>query len=238
MVSTITGIALWLVPAGAGAARLKELMITPDQVKINYEIPSFEPHITLASFPTTIASVTTLCRVTEETVSSWNKIIPKNARKDKLGLPISFQALSTGDHYFRSVLLDIVLTSELEALHSALQTATQKLLGQAACEIVARGPRFPHLSLFYVPDEHKDDRTQIRDALWDAFGEIMDTENGERRVGFRLSNKAEKVETHLTESHGDILAGFSASEIWIAKCEGAVKDWLVLERIPISQSTS
>ena len=96
----MTGIALWLVPAGASAAGLKELMITPDQVEINYGVPSFEPHITLASFPTTIASVATLRRVTEETISSWNKVISNNAHRDAFGLPITFQALSIGNHYF------------------------------------------------------------------------------------------------------------------------------------------
>lgn len=213
-------------------------MNAPDHLKIGFEPPSFQPHITLASFPATLANVETIKLVVQRALSSWNEIISKNALIcAERGLSISFSALSASDDFFRSVLLDIDLTPELRALQSTLQIAAEQVLGQAAGEIVARSPRFPHLSLFYVPDEHENERTRIRDALWDAYGVDEDTENDARHIAFKLSSGARMDGIGSAESHAGILEGFDASEIWIASCEGPVKDWIVLERISTADAS-
>ena len=212
-------------------------MKTPDQLQISYELPKIEPHITLASFPVTIANADNLALVIRKTLSSWHETAPNEVQKIS-SLPVYFSALSADDHYFRSVFLDIVLTPELHGLHSALQKAAGEILGQVATDIVAKSPRFPHLSLFYIPDEYRSDRVNIRNALWETYGEDLSTTNTGGQVGFRLPETPE--EDHNEEmfyNYSDNLyQAMDASEIWVANCDGPVKDWAILDRIPIIPS--
>ncbi|KAL5533251.1 hypothetical protein ACEPAF_5027 [Sanghuangporus sanghuang] len=210
------GIAVWLVPPPAEAELIKRklMRLTPSLEPLPYSLPTLEPHITIASFPSSIPL--------ETLRSSLNSIsINGSHHQEGEGTPaleIRFSALSVGDAYFRSVLLDIIPTPALHLLREQLQ--------KKALPYEARSPRYPHLSLFYVPDEHAEDRVRIRQALW---RDCRDTHLGDRIV-FNIDPPKEGGAGGDEER----FEGFCASDIWIVRCEGAVEEWTVLDKIHLS----
>ncbi|KAI5124298.1 hypothetical protein M0805_008906 [Coniferiporia weirii] len=206
------GIAIWIMPPSAEATKLKRLMHAPAIDSLAYRVPPFEPHITLASFP----SSTPIASLRSALTGTLAQVVTSP-------LHITFAALAAGDHFFRSVLVDVVQTPALDALLAGVGRAAEQSLGGA---VDARSPRFPHLSLLYVPNEHAADRGRVRDALWDAFGVRTDSdETGGGRIAFNLPD-----ETHRLAARFE---GFDASEAWIVRCEGGIEDWEVLDKIPI-----
>src|SRR5262245_46957925 len=86
--------------------------------------PHFQPHITLASIPSTIP------------LSAAASSIPKIAP-----LPVHFQALEIGDHFFRSVYVKIQPSEALSELHASIHVALA---------IEPKTAKFPHMSLYYI----------------------------------------------------------------------------------------
>ena len=137
-------------------------MKPPPGVDLSYELHFFEPHITLGTVPS------------DTPVSLLRSALPSLS----VPLHISFKAVEAGDHYFRSVLIDVTNTSALSSLHSSVQTnLKEKLLasnkndeteGISTPTVPAlKSPRFPHLSLLYIPDAHAADRVRVRDAFYE-----------------------------------------------------------------------
>lgn len=202
---------MWLVPPAEEAELVRRTLmrLPPSLGPVPYTLPTFEPHITIASFPSCIP----LQRL-RDGISQH-----KSVHASDTGLDVAFAALSVGGAFFRSVLIDIVPTP-------ALRSIREQIAEKAGPDHEARSPRYPHLSLFYVPDEHAEDRGRIREALWEDCGGVLLAEGGS--VGFDLLE---------SESGGRRrrLEGFRAMEVWIVRCQGPVEGWTVLEKIDLSK---
>lgn len=160
--------------------------------------PHFHPHITLAS----TASSTPLNSITSS--------LPK----DLSAIPVTFQSLNVGDHFFQAVYLSVHLSPALSALHSSIYTASSVF--------VCKTPNFPHMSLFYIDDTEAEERTRM--------GKQLETTGTARRLGdscFELKCSADGEE--------EWMGGFLAEEIWIVDCDGPVEGWnsKVLQRIKL-----
>ena len=247
------GMALWLVPSASDAARIKQLMRVPRALEpLGYTLPSFDPHITLASFPSSVSpsvlhsAVVEAIKGFDEIPKGTSKLIdrslkPLHVEQSGEGLSVSssspsdssvvktvvaairciFSALVTDTHFFRSVLLDIVPSEALTRLQTRiLEALPEDVKGSG------RSPRFPHLSLFYVPDEFAGDRMRIREGLWSECG-VESGGEGDAIVTFKVRTKDEDEESEI------LISGFDAPEIWIASCEEDVESWVVKEKISL-----
>ncbi|KAJ7940325.1 hypothetical protein B0H13DRAFT_6486 [Mycena leptocephala] len=160
--------------------------------------PKFYPHITLASLPDPAPSLDTI-------LSSIPDVPP--------ALPITFTAVSAGDHYFRSVYIAAHLSPALADLHAHVH---------AKLGIPANTPKYPHLSLCYISDD--------------------DAAAGERAKYFQELETTGKLRRDGTSSvsldcgepgEEDWMSGFQAAEIWVARCEGPVETWTVDKKIAL-----
>ncbi|TFY71372.1 hypothetical protein EVG20_g1636 [Dentipellis fragilis] len=165
--------------------------------------PTFHPHITLASLP---ASIDLL--VLREAIPISHSV-----------LPVRFAAVAAGNHYFRSVYVAIQPSTDLATLHG---------LVHEALDVEPRTPLFPHMSLYYIDDKDEQAFDERKRALADLVsrGVVLDDEQG----GVALDCVAgdPNVDPQVA---GTKLNGFIGSEIWIVKCEGAVEEWEVLDKI-------
>ncbi|KAL5511771.1 hypothetical protein ACEPAH_4989 [Sanghuangporus vaninii] len=216
----VKGIAVWLVPPPAEAELIKrKLMRMPPSLEpLPYSLPTLEPHITIASFPSSIPLDTLRSSLNSISINGSHHQEREGEGEGTPALEIRFSALSVGDAYFRSVLLDIIPTPALHSLREQLQ--------KSALPYEARSPRYPHLSLFYVLDEHAEDRERIRQALWrDCKG---------MHLGDRIMFDIDLLKEGGAGGDEERFEGFCASDIWIVRCEGAVEEWTVLDKIHLS----
>ncbi|KAJ7221043.1 2',3'-cyclic-nucleotide 3'-phosphodiesterase [Mycena haematopus] len=174
------------------------MMLRPEpHLPSDTSYPKFEPHITLASIPDSMSSLDTI-------LSSIPDAQP--------ALPITFDAIEVGDHYFRSVYVAVHLSPALVELHRHVH----EKLG-----IPPRTPKYPHISLCYINDD--------------------DAAAGERDKYFQQLEKSAKIrqdETSVSLNCGepgeeDWLPGFHAPEIWITRCQGPVETWTIAEKIAL-----
>lgn len=182
----------------SNAEQLKQLMDNPP-VQLDHKLPSFHPHVTVTTVPS--STPTAVLRDSIPVLSE--------------PLDVIFDDVVVGDVYFRSVLVAVRSTPQLEALHAAVHEKLQKALGPPEL-------RFPHLSLYYVDDAHASDRQVLLDSLWQQ-GFLERVENG---VSFNFSSAERRAEN-------ENLSCFQAHEVWITLCEGLVEGWTVLEKIPL-----
>jgi 2',3'-cyclic-nucleotide 3'-phosphodiesterase len=165
----------------------------------NASYPKFQPHITLAALPDSDPV---------PSISAILKSIPQSQRP----LPITFDAVEVGDHFFRSVYLAVHATPALLALHNHVHSALR---------IEPKTPKYPHISLCYISDE--------------------DAADGERKRYFDALDRAGRIRADGTSvslncgepGEDDWLSGFDSPEIWIARCEGPVETWTVERKIPL-----
>ncbi|KAK1236401.1 hypothetical protein PQX77_000341 [Marasmius sp. AFHP31] len=148
------GVTLWIVPAEEAMLKLKRTMdIRPsgsdapssgrDTEPTSY--PKFDPHITLASLPSS----------TDISISQLRDSIPK----DQSPLKIHFRSVvDMGDHFFRSVYIAVNLSPELAELHRRVHDALK---------VEPKTPKFPHISLCYITDSDAADgeRQRYREEL-------------------------------------------------------------------------
>ncbi|KAJ6624519.1 2',3'-cyclic-nucleotide 3'-phosphodiesterase [Mycena sp. CBHHK59/15] len=157
----------------------------------------FQPHITLAALPSPSPSLA-------EILSS----IPES----QPALPITFDSIEVGSHFFRSVYIAVRPTSALSDLHHYVH---------AKLGIEPKTPAYPHISLCYIND--------------------ADAATGERvRYLQELENTGKVRRNHDSVSlncgdHGEDkwLSGFQSPEIWIVNCEGPVETWTVERKISL-----
>lgn len=107
------------------------MKLRPPTSKSSSSLPSFQPHVTLAS---------------SSDVAALRAAIPR----DQPVIPVRFKSLEVGEKYFMSVYIAVHSSpgSPLEKLRDHLRAS----LGDAAVPPVA------HLSLYYIDDAHKDER--------------------------------------------------------------------------------
>lgn len=132
------------------------------------------------------------------------EVVPENHQP----LRANFQSLVVGDHYFRSVFIDIQPTQELVDFQNQISTDLRRR------GLETRAPRFPHLSLCYIADEDESDRDRTAQALRDT-GVVRRTADAQV----------------ISLQCGDVsLSGFDGAEVWMVNCEGPVETWQVNER--------
>ncbi|KAJ7047130.1 2',3'-cyclic-nucleotide 3'-phosphodiesterase [Mycena alexandri] len=195
-----TGLTLWLVPSPEDSARLQKIMqIRPSQSSSQSSetsYPKFHPHITLASLPDPVPLATILSS------------IPDAQR----ALPVTFDAVEVGDHFFRSVYIAVRPTAALRDLHHHVH---------AKLGIPEKTPKYPHISLCYITDD---------DA---AAGERTKYSRELEQSG-RIRKDGNSVSLNCGESNeDDWLSEFNSPEIWIARCEGPVETWAVEKKISL-----
>ena len=156
--------------------------------------PAILPHITLATIPFSDAGIPNVLLDS----------VPENQEP----IRANFQSLAVGDHYFRSVFIDVQPTQELVGFQNQILTNLRRR------GLEPSAPRFPHMSLCYIADEDKGDRDRTAQVLREA-GDISRTADTQS----------------ISLQCGDVsLPGFDGAEIWLACCEGPVETWEVDER--------
>lgn len=172
-------------------------------LRIDPSPPSFHPHITLGSFPSSTP------------VDELENAIPQLSE----ALDIAFESLEAGDHFFRSVYIAVKHTEQLSGLHRVVH---DKL------NVVAKTPRFPHLSLYYIQDEQANIRQDIVDNMMKS-GRVTNMNEG--AIGFSTTGAENDLEASGDEEH---LSGFRSTEVWIVDCDGPVQGWHVLKKVPLT----
>lgn len=156
--------------------------------------PVILPHITLATVPFSDPGIPDVL----------SDAVPENQKP----IRANFQSLVVGNHYFRSVFIDIQPTQELVGFQDQILTNLRRR------GLEPSAPRFPHMSLCYIADEDESERDRTAQVLRDTgvIGQRADPQS----ISFRC---------------GDVsLIGFNGAEIWVVKCDGPVETWEVEER--------
>ncbi|VDC01403.1 unnamed protein product [Peniophora sp. CBMAI 1063] len=201
------GISFWLVPTVYETDTLRKITsLRPVPAKSASSFPKFHPHVTLASIPLPNEPDRDLLAL------RLRESIPVGTP----ALPLTFQSVEAGDTFTRSVYVNIKPTSELMHLHAEIHTT----LGHSP-----NTPKFPHMSLFYIGDEDADARVQTLEEL-ERMGVVVQGEDHATLDARVLDGVDKDAIAHLD--------GFTASEIWIVRIEGAVEDWAVLDKIVLS----
>lgn len=191
-----SGVSLWLVPAAAQIDVINSCL--PRRPSIDHPLspisyPAILPHITLATVPLSDPGIP--------------DVLLDAVSENKQPLRANFQSLVVGDHYFRSVFIDVQPTQEL------VDFQNQLLINLRRRGLEPRAPRFPHMSLCYIADQDKSHRDRTARALRDTVvSETVDAQS-------------------ISLQCGDVtLPGFDGAEIWVVNCEGPVETWEVDER--------
>ncbi|KAH7889592.1 2',3'-cyclic-nucleotide 3'-phosphodiesterase, partial [Phlebopus sp. FC_14] len=192
-------LSLWLVPAAEQLQPIRSVLPKRHDSLSSY--PAIIPHITLASTP----------RQSKLTPEMLLHAIPPNQQ----AVRANFQSLVVSDHYFRSVLVAVHLTLDLEALRTAIMTA----LGDS----VPHSPMFPHMSLCYILDEDAAERDRVAGTL--------------RDTGVVSESGGKEGQTMLLRCGDVSLSGFDGEEIWVVNCEGPVEEWRVLIKTQLTRTT-
>ncbi|PCH37748.1 hypothetical protein WOLCODRAFT_87586 [Wolfiporia cocos MD-104 SS10] len=170
----IIGISLWLVPAVSQALKIKRLMrLKPASIKSPSSFVDFEPHITLASVPTS-------CNLDD-----LRSAIPPT----QTVIPIEFKSLDVGQKYFMSVYASVHDIGGLAALRSRLRES----LGQNAVPAIA------HLSLYYIDDADQDERSRIAELLRRSEGVIHYYEFGAKNTWYATIRYATSQKSRMVE---------------------------------------
>ncbi|KAG2150196.1 2',3'-cyclic-nucleotide 3'-phosphodiesterase, partial [Suillus cothurnatus] len=201
------GLSLWLVPNPAQLQLIQKVL--PKQPETRpvsaASYPEITPHITLASSG----------KATQDAIL---RAIPSTFRP----IPVEFQKLEVGDHYFRSVFISVKKTTELVALHEHIMAALDREGASPSA------PAFPHMSISYIADEDGvAERKKAADELR-ATTVVESPETGLESVVLRCGNSEEGCV---------YLASFEGTEVWIVRCEGPVQDWQVLHKIIATSGT-
>jgi len=134
------GLSLWLVPDADQLGKLMQFMqYRSSNAKSPSSFPSFDPHLTLASVPSSTA------------LSDLVAAIPSEQHP----VPVYFKSLDVGDKYFMSVYVAVHHTPELEMLRAHLR----EHLGDRAV------PTIPHMSLYYIDEEDHEEREKAAQEL-------------------------------------------------------------------------
>ncbi|KAG1877714.1 2',3'-cyclic-nucleotide 3'-phosphodiesterase [Suillus subalutaceus] len=197
------GLSLWLVPNPAQLQLIQKVL--PKQPETRpvsaASYPEITPHITLASSR-------------KATQDALLRAIPSTLHP----IPVEFQKLEVGDHYFRSVFISVKKTTELVALHEHIMAALDRDGASPSA------PAFLHVSISYIADE---DGVAERKKAADELRATTVVEGPETGL-----DDAESVVLRCGDSEGGrvCLTGFEGTEVWIVRCEGPVQHWQVLHK--------
>ncbi|KAG1738170.1 RNA ligase/cyclic nucleotide phosphodiesterase [Suillus occidentalis] len=119
------GLSLWLVPNPVQLQLIQKVLPKQPETRpvSSVSYPEITPHITLASSG----------KATQDAIL---RAIPSTLHP----IPVEFQRLEVGDHYFRSVFISVKKTTELVALHDHIMAALERDGASPSA------PAFPHMS--------------------------------------------------------------------------------------------
>ena len=158
----LLGLSLWIVPPPPIRNLLKHLMDNPPHPSLtDPPLPKFEPHITLATVPSTTP------------IAILRDSIPNNTKR----LKISFTSAEAHDVYFRSSIVRCERTSELSHLLAAVKDSIERSTSESEDAVTVKAPDFPHLSLFYIDDDRAALRAPALQKLFDG-GKLVKFDDG------------------------------------------------------------
>jgi 2',3'-cyclic-nucleotide 3'-phosphodiesterase len=196
-------LSLWLVPSEKDAQPLQKLM-TPPPPSLELDpasYPTFYPHVTLASISSSPSSVS----FAKSQLTTWLE------RHSTDGGPfIPFEQVKVGDRYFQSVYVACRRTEELAEMHKMLLPEGEKEIKEAL--------KYPHLSLCYITDPDKEERTRFYDTL---------TSKG------RVRESTDSAQVKLGEEAEWLMKGFKAEEVWFVNCDGPMAQWDVVDKVSL-----
>jgi 2',3'-cyclic-nucleotide 3'-phosphodiesterase len=166
------GIAIWIMPSADDRAELTKIMKLPIPSKLSGltntgSYPPFEPHITLASFPSTTP------------LSSIAAAVPSTSSPLIRDLNCRFASLEVGPVFFRSVYVAIKPTLSLQDLNRHVH----EKMG-----VEPKTPSFPHLSLCYINDQDAVEREREKYAQrLRGMNEVV--KEGNKETGGKLELK-------------------------------------------------
>ncbi|KAI0332567.1 hypothetical protein GY45DRAFT_1246518 [Cubamyces sp. BRFM 1775] len=202
-------ISLWLVPRPSQADKIAPIMrLKPTTpLKSPHSFPAFHPHVTLASSPDGAAV---------------RAAIPPNQGP----IPVRFKELGVAEgKYFMALYVVVHQTpgSELEKVREHLRA---RLGDKGAIPPVA------HMSLYYIDEADREERERMAERLRSEL-RVLEGQGPDGESVLKLACVDDEREG---EKEPVILEGFDGEEIWVVKCEGPVRDWEIMEKIPLVQS--
>ncbi|KAG1829843.1 hypothetical protein EV424DRAFT_392773, partial [Suillus variegatus] len=162
--------------------------------------PRFEPHITLVTFS---------CPYRPNTF----QLVPMGAKTT----PVHFESMQVGDDYLNSLSIVTQKSSELMQLRDRIMDHLK-----ANNIRVLPNPSFPRMSLFYLDESFKGERSLLGKQLRET-GRVHEKIGGEKKLSLNCG----------VDGAGpafDAMVGFEGMEIWLVDCTEGVEDWSVLDR--------
>lgn len=207
------GYALWLVPSEPEYGALQRLMkfrpqnsSSRTQAHSSRSYPHFEPHITLATFSSAPPLPLPELLLHIETT------------------PVYFESIKVGSSYLSSLSIVISKSPELVNLRDYIVGHLKE-----AHRIHAASRSFPHMSLFYLDETVRGERSRLADILRTS-GRVVEQRH---HKGVELNCTLDGAAPEF-----DAMTGFVGSEVWLVDCKGAVTDWKVLEKRKLVQRGS
>ncbi|KAG1884187.1 hypothetical protein F4604DRAFT_1511737, partial [Suillus subluteus] len=161
--------------------------------------PRFDPHITLATF---------WCPHRP----SIFQFVPTGAKTT----PVQFESMKVGDDFLNSLTIVAAKSSELMGLRDSVMDHMKENFMRAS------SPSFPHMSLFYLDESFKGERSLLRKQLLET-GRVHEKTGGE--ANFTLNCTVDGAGPYF-----DAMKGFEGMEIWLVDITEGVEDWVVLDR--------
>jgi 2',3'-cyclic-nucleotide 3'-phosphodiesterase len=175
----------------------------PPSAKSPLSYPQFQPHVTLTTVPSTTP------------IDALLAAIPANQRS----IRADFDALQAGDHYFRSVYIEIHKSDEFIRIHKDIH----EKLGIKD----PKTPKYPHMSVYYIADSEPEERTRVHQELIANGTAVKDDVHGGIAVDCSKGPRRDIV------TDPEVLTGFDGAEIWAALCDGPVETWTVEVKVKL-----
>jgi 2',3'-cyclic-nucleotide 3'-phosphodiesterase len=199
-------LSLWLVPSEKDAQPLQKLMTPPPRsVELDpASYPTFYPHVTLASISSAPSSISSA----KNQLASWLEL---HSTQGGPFIPFEQVKVSMGDRYFQSVYIACQRTEELAEMHRMFLPEGEQEIKEAL--------KYPHLSLCYITNLDKEERTRFYDNL---LSKGRDKEN---------TGSVEAAD--LGEEEQWLMKGFKAEEVWFMNCDGPAEQWYVVDKVSL-----
>lgn len=131
--------------------------------------------------------------------------------------PVHFESMQVGDDYLNSLSIVTQKSSELMQLRDRIMDHLK-----ANNIRVLPNPSFPRMSLFYLDESFKGERSLLGKQLRET-GRVHEKIGGEKKLSLNCG----------VDGAGpafDAMVGFEGMEIWLVDCTEGVEDWSVLDR--------
>lgn len=200
------GISAWIVPTTQDSQKLDKIMKPKHDTSSlsKTSYPTFDPHVTLATGIPPETPLTEIRKALGHSPTDTDTDYNDVEAPTSGKFKVEFASLEVGGTYHQSVFIRCKATQQIVQLHDNFHSK----LG-----IEVKTSNFPHLSVAYI--EEPDERQRLVNELKDQ-GRVRG--NVEVLCGMEM---------------GGWVDGFEAAEVWIVNCTGPVRQWEVMDRIPL-----